>query len=465
MRYTPYIGPCSVRVEHRSNARKYHPCPRCGKKGRRVRVVERTITHIALGQKVLIEARIGVYRSRCDCCQYFQAEIAGVLPKGLYSLEIRNVVANSLIRDRLPTRKVQTRMLEDYQIKLSLGFIYNCFTWAFEQINTQERRRWCLENFSKVLCIDEVHEGKRVILFATDPLSDFTVHFAINEVNDQDHMNAFLEEIRSLGFYPEVVITDGSPLYKDALMEIWKGVEHQLCLFHVFKEVNALVLDAFRQIRNRIKRQGNKGRKHKRGKPSKAAKQQRKLRAAMSKKEQAAFLWDHQYLIVRKSETLTEEDWEILDQMYQIAPEIRTLRDFTQGFYRIFERGLTPAQAAARRRHFVNRKDFQTNPILLKAIRKIRKERFHKMIGFLRRGDNAQRTSNHVERNNRTFRMLQKTRYKRRTDYTIRMAIELDLYERMLQHPLFKPSNVVKLSDYRKFPDDRVSLAACVNDG
>ena len=61
--------------------------------------------------------------------------------------------------------------------------------------------------------------------------------------------------------------------------------------------------------------------------------------------------------------------------------------------------------------------------------------------------------------------MLQKTRYKRRTDYTIRMAIELDLYERILQHPLFKPSNVVKLSDYRKFPDDRVSLTACVNDG
>ena len=277
-------------------------------------------------------------------------------------------------------------------------------------------------------------------------------------------MNAFLEKLRSFGFHPEVVITDGSPLYKDALVEIWKGVEHQLCLFHVFKEVNSLVLDAFRQIRNRIKRQGNKGAKRKRGKPSHAAKQQRKRRAATSKKEQAAFLLEHQYLIVRKSDSLNQEDWEILDQMVQIAPEIRTLREFTQGFYRIFERGLTPRQAAARRRHFINRKEFQKNPILVKAICKIRKERFHKMIGFMRRGDGAQRTSNHVQRNNRSFRMLQKTRYKRRTERTIRMAIELDLYERMLQHPLFKPSNVVELSDYRKPPDDRVLLADCVND-
>jgi transposase-like protein len=410
-----------------------------------VRVIERTITHIALGQKAEIHARVGVYHARCDCCKYFQAEIEGVPAKGHYSYEVRNVVANSLIRDRLPVRKVQARMLEDFQLPISLGFIHNCFTWAYEQIDSEERRRWCLQHFSKVLCIDEVHEGEHVILYASDPLSNFTVHFAINESNDQDHMNAFLKELKSFGFRPEVIITDGSPLYKDALQEIWKGVEHQLCLFHVFKEVNTLVLAAFRQIRNKINRQGNKGRKHKRGKST-------QKRATMSKKEQAAFLWDHQYLIVRKAESLTQEDKDILEQMYKIAPEVRSLRDFTQGFYRIFERGLTPKQAAARRRHFIARKEFQRYPLLVKAIRKIRKERFKKMIVFLSHGKNAQRTSNHVERNNRTFRMLQKVRYKRRHKETIKMAIELDLYERMLHHSLFQPSEVIPISQYQNPP-------------
>ena len=52
---------------------------------------------------------------------------------------------------------------------------------------------------------------------------------------------------------------------------------------------------------------------------------------------------------------------------------------------------------------------------------------------------NVDRTSNHVERNNRVFRMLQKTRYKRRKVYTIEKAIELELYARMLVHPLCSP--------------------------
>ncbi len=34
--------------------------------------------------------------------------------------------------------------------------------------------------------------------------------------------------------------------------------------------------------------------------------------------------------------------------------------------------------------------------------------------------------------------MLQKTRYKRRKDHTIAKALELDLYARMLKHPLYE---------------------------
>ncbi len=51
--------------------------------------------------------------------------------------------------------------------------------------------------------------------------------------------------------------------------------------------------------------------------------------------------------------------------------------------------------------------------------------------------ENVDRTNNHVERHNRVFRMLQKTRYKRRKVHTIEKAIELDLYSRMLRHPLY----------------------------
>jgi transposase-like protein len=389
---------------------------------------------------------VGVYRARCGCCRSFQAPIPGVPKGGKYSFEVRNTVANSLIRDRLPYRKVQQRMAEDFQIDLSVGYIHNCFTWAYDQLNTDARRAWAVENFSGVLCIDEVHDSGRVLLYATDPISDFTVHFAINDKNDQDQMDAFLEELREMGIHPAVTITDGSPLYKDALQEIWEEVEHQLCIFHVIKEVNKLVLDALRSVKNRIKRQGNKGRKKRRGRKKRGSQRRTSRR---TKKEAAKFLWEHQHLIVRKADTLTDEEQATLEEMMAIAPEVKILRRFNQDFYALFERGITQRQARYRRTRMVNNPDYQANPFLVRALRKLRKERFEKMIVFLAHGPEAQRTSNHVERNNRSFRMMQKTRYKRRTKHTIHMAIELELYARMLRHALFKPHAAIPLSGFQ----------------
>ena len=41
-------------------------------------------------------------------------------------------------------------------------------------------------------------------------------------------------------------------------------------------------------------------------------------------------------------------------------------------------------------------------------------------------------------RNNRVFRLMQKTRYKRRKPHTIEKALELELYARMVEHPLYR---------------------------
>jgi hypothetical protein len=352
-------------------------------------------------------------------------------------LEVRNTVANALIRDRMPYMSVIRRMQEDYRLTLSLGYIHTCFLWAHEQINMETHWEFVRTNFSGVLCIDEVHDSGRTILFATDPLGDFTVSFKLVEKNDQDHMDAFLQALKERGLDARVIITDGSPLYKDALQSYWADVEHQLCVFHVIKDVNKLILDGVRAIKNRIKRQGNKGRKKRRGRPSKTAQQQRQRRGGMSKKAQATFIWAHQYLIVRKPDDLSEQDKETLALLFQIAPELKLFRQFNQQFYRLFEKGLTKQCARLRRTRMVNNPLYQANAFLAKALQKIGKDKFDKMIVFLG-WENGQRTNNHVERNNRVFRMMQKTRYKRRKPHTIEKALELELYARMLAHPLYR---------------------------
>ena len=155
----------------------------------------------------------------------------------------------------------------------------------------------------------------------------------------------------------------------------------------------------------------------------------------MSKKEQASFIWEHQYLIVRKPDDLSGQDKENLALLFQIAPELKLFRQFNQQFYRLFEKGITKQCARSRRTRIVNQASYQANAFLAKALKKIGKDKFDKMIVFLG-WENGQRTNNHVERNNRVFRMIQKTRYKRRKPHTMAKALELELYARMVAHPL-----------------------------
>ena len=241
-----------------------------------------------------------------------------------------------------------------------------------------------------------------------------------------------------------MAITDGSPLYKDSLQRYWTDIEHQLCIFHVIKEVNKLILDGVRAVKNRLQRQGNKGRKKRRGRPSKKAQKQKQYRKGMSKKEQATFLWDHQYLIVRKEEDLSEQEQQDLALLLQIAPALKLFRDFNQQFYRLFARGITKQCARYRRMRLVNHRQYHTNAFLAKALKKLSPDKFDKMIVFLG-WENGERTNNHVERNNRVFRMMQKTRYKRRIAHTLEKALELELYARMLEHPLYQHNNVSEL--------------------
>ena len=438
MRYSEYIGSAAPTIERYTISPKFYPCPQCGRNGKRKQVITRQVRHLAaLHRPAWIVARVGVYRARCGCCQYFQAPIPGVPYKGQYSLEVRNYLANALIRDRMPYRLVQQRLKEEHLLAVSLSYIHDCFVWAHTQINREEHWQFVLANFSGVLCIDEVHDSGRTILFATDPLNDFTVAFQLVEVNDQPHMDDFLQRLKARGLQVVVAISDGSPLYKDSLQSHWADIEHQLCVFHVIKEVNKLILDGVRAAKNSLRRQGNKGRKKRPGRPCKRLQQQRQRRQGMSKKEQATFIWEHQYLIVRKEEELSEEDRDDLARLFALAPQLEVFRRFNQQFYRLFEKGITQQQARYRRTRLVNNPDYLANPLLARAIKKLAKDKFEKMIVFLA-WENVDRTNNHVERNNRAFRMLQKTRYKRRKQHTIEKALELELYARMLRHPLYQ---------------------------
>ena len=109
----------------------------------------------------------------------------------------------------------------------------------------------------------------------------------------------------------------------------------------------------------------------------------------------------------------------------------------------LFEPGITKQCARYRRTRMANHAAYQANAFLTKALKKIRQDAVEKMIVFLG-WENVDRTNHHVERNNRVFRMLQKTRDKRRKVPTIEMALELELYARMIVHPLYVDAPILR---------------------
>ena len=71
--------------------------------------------------------------------------------------------------------------------------------YAIKQFDGNEFRQQVLDEFSGVICIDEVHLGKRVLLLASDPLADNPLACALVSKNDADHMRRFMQNLKSQG--------------------------------------------------------------------------------------------------------------------------------------------------------------------------------------------------------------------------------------------------------------------------
>jgi hypothetical protein len=434
-------------VQKKSCCPKYWPCPQCGKNGRRRQKTIRFIRHIAYGRASWIELRLGIYQARCGCCQSFRSTPEFVPKAGKYTFAVRDAIVRSLVRDGLSAQKTQQRMKEDFCLEVSIGFIHGCLGWAYDQVDQQEYLRWAKQNFSGVCCIDEVHDAGKAIFFVTDPLNDLTIYFHIADRADAAALEIVLRHLAEAGIEPQVAVTDGSPLYKQALAEQWQNIEHQLCIFHVLKEANKTLLDAVRGTKNRLRRAGQAGRKRRRGRPSKKALQRRQHRQAQperNRKEQAKFIWEHQHLIVKREDRLTEQDHKDLERLYQIAPELQTYRQFSLQLHGLFRKNQSKHQAWCRRAAMIRNKTYQKDCFLRRILKRLAREKFAKMITFLG-WENVDRTNNHVERCNRSFRMSQKTRYKRRRKHTIERAMWVELDRRRKLHYLNQPP-IIKLA-------------------
>jgi hypothetical protein len=410
-------------------APKKAPCPKCGKRGRRKRTVTRRVRTVAYKAVAYLEITYGEYAARCDCSTTFRNTHEDVLPRSAYDNKVRDLVLDRILKDGMSVERTLLSLRREFLLDLSSGFVYDVLRDRVAQLDLATHRREVLEHFSGTLCVDELHLGRFTLLLATDPLSDLPVAFALVGANDQDHMRRFLGNLKTWGLAPGVVVTDGSNLYPSVLDELWPDADHQLCVFHVIKDINELILDAVRRMRTAMSRRGQAGRKKKRGRKGAKAKAAAKRRG-LTVKEKAHFVFKHRHLVVKRRENLTEEERADLKRMLEYLPALATLRRFADRIYWVFDTPKDWHQASCRRSALVRDAASLAVPELAKAMKQLDDEKFAKLMAYLNNPASRRvRTNNHVERTNRMFRFLEKVRYKWRGRRTLVRFVVLTLDE------------------------------------
>ncbi len=375
------------------------------------------VRSIAFGQELWREVHFGEYAAKCECCKTFRSCPQDIEPKAKYDNNVRQAVINRILDDKLNATTVQKCMERDFLLKLSTGYVYDCLAYAIRKFDGAQFRAKVLGEFSGTLCVDEIHLGRRVVLLASDPISDNPIACALVSSNDGAHMLRFLRNLKNHGFSPETVITDRSPLYPKTIAQVWPKANHQLCVFHVISDLNEHVLDAVREVRREIKPKRIKKGK---GRPSK--RMQARIKKLKEQRAQADKLFRRRHLIVTKKSNLKSEDIATLHELLSLSPTLGSLRSFVEDLHELFTVRRSTNQAWRIWRRMRRNQAYLNNPHLSKALEILNKDNMMKLLTYLDRPTSLRskvRTNNHVERCNRVLRYLEKVRYKWRRRRTI----------------------------------------------
>ena len=280
-----------------------------------------------------------------------------------------------------------------------------------------------LADFSGYLAIDEVYDGPFCILSVVDNRRYNRLAFRVlDHEPTQDDVRAFLAEFKGQldrrGLSVRGISTDGSPLYPKVLKELWPQARHQVCEFHVLKEITKAILHALAKLR---KEMTAKIPKQPRGRPSKERQGQAWL--ISYQKRRVAELFEHRYLFVRHH--LSPAERKQLRELTYGRPELRTLRKIMEEVYRLFDRRCRTRTALKKLQKL--RRRVRRFKKLGQALNKLKSPNLEKALLFL--DDKLLgATSNAVERANRRFRKAQKSIYRVRTKEHLEQRLALDMY-------------------------------------
>ena len=280
-----------------------------------------------------------------------------------------------------------------------------------------------LADFSGYIAADELYDGPFCVLFIVDNHKFRRLCYEVLDYNPTNEdikwfFRRFKQMLDAHGLTLKGITTDGSPLYPEPIAEVFGKVRHQVCQFHIIKEITKDILKAITQVRKELKHM----KAHRpRGRPS-GVKAERIAQRNKRVQKRISELFDCRYLFVRRSLTLKEK--KILQRITRGLDRLRTLRAIMDEIYSLFDRRRrmdTALEKLARLRHRVSR-----FTALADTLKKLWSPNLEKALTFL---DDSllPSTSNAVERANRRHRKMQKSIYRVRTRDHISRRIAADM--------------------------------------
>lgn len=239
-------------------------------------------------------------------------------------------------------------------------------------------------------------------------------------------LSRFRAQLALRGLVLKGVTTDGSPLYPVPLAQIFPGVAHQICEFHVLAELTKAVLRAVARARKQLKARCPKLPK---GRPAtREAKRNARIKKRLQRR--IADLFEHRHLFVQHG--LSTRERKTLLKVSRGLKHLGTLREIMDEVYRLFDRRCRTATALAKLSRLRGRaRRFKS---VGKTLQKLSSPTLEKALVFL---DDSllPSTSNAVERGNRRHRKMQKSVYSVRTHQAVTQRMALDLLREQRSPP------------------------------
>jgi hypothetical protein len=196
-------------------------------------------------------------------------------------------------------------------------------------------------------------------------------------------------------------------------------IPHQVCEFHILKELTKAVLRVLAQIRKRLTEQKPK---RPRGRPKNTPEGQRLHGQAQAIQQRVSALFEHRYLFVRRHLSVAERA--LLRRLARPDRRLRALRAIMDEVYRLFDRRCRTDTALGKLTKL--RQRLRRYRRLGKSLDKLYSPNLEKALTFL--DDKLlPATSNAVERGNRRHRKMQKSVYRVRNHAALVGRLALDL--------------------------------------